>query len=62
MTDRVVTLRDQRELRDETRYLLRLREVLQAFDDPTPGAEGLARLNRDLDRLPRATWLTRLLG
>jgi hypothetical protein len=46
-------------LRDEIRYVLKLRRVLQSVEEPLPGARGLERLNAALDQLPRPGWLAR---
>ena len=59
MRARASDLEAQRQLRDEIRYVLKLRRVLQSVDEPLPGARGLERLERDLDRLPRPGWLAR---
>ena len=59
MTRRVGDLEVQRRLSEEMRYLRKLRRALQATDERRPGAEGLDRLNRELDQLPRPGWLAR---
>jgi hypothetical protein len=59
VTSRVADLEAQRQLRDEIRYVLKLRRVLQSVEEPLPGARGLSRLNSALDQLPRPGWLAR---